>query len=112
MARIIAILSLALIFVILGIINNFVSILPVVGVFAAAAFRLMPSINRIMYSLQSLRFADVVINNLENELNLKNEVLINEHSSFKNFNNLKLRNVSYSYPSTEIPAISDINTNN
>ena len=105
-----AILSLTLIFVILGVFNNnFISILPVIGIFAAAAFRLMPSINRIMYSLQSLRFADVVVANLENELNLKNEVLIDDKFSFKSFNSLKLSNISYSYPSSEFSAISNIN---
>lgn len=44
------------------------TILPAVGVFVAAAFRLMPSLNRVIGSLQALRYARPVIDLLYGEL--------------------------------------------
>lgn len=44
------------------------TLLPTLGLFAAAAFRLMPSVNRIIEGLQSLRFNLPVINVLHEEL--------------------------------------------
>lgn len=48
--------------------QNFNSILILLGVFAAAAFRLLPSINRITSSIQTLRYCSSFIKTLENEL--------------------------------------------
>lgn len=42
--------------------------LPTIGLFGAAAFRLMPSINRCLTSIQSTRFANSAINTLHQEL--------------------------------------------
>jgi ABC-type multidrug transport system fused ATPase/permease subunit len=50
--------------------REFAAILPTVGLFAAAAFRLMPSVNRILGSIQSLRFGLAVTNLLHDELKL------------------------------------------
>jgi ABC-type multidrug transport system fused ATPase/permease subunit len=46
------------------------ALLPTLGVFAAAAFRLMPSINRVMAAVQSVRFSTTVIDTLHKELGL------------------------------------------
>lgn len=46
------------------------SIIPTLGLFAAAAFRLMPSVNRIMGAIQTLRYNLPVINTLYEECNL------------------------------------------
>lgn len=46
------------------------ALLPTLGLFAAAAFRLMPSINRVMVAVQSVRFSAVVINTVHRELKL------------------------------------------
>lgn len=90
--------------------DNFNSFVPVIGVMAAAAFRLMPSINRIMYSLQNLRFADAVIFNLDKELNLKYETSKNEsYNNLKFTKSIKVKNITYNYPSSNYNAISSIN---
>ncbi len=47
-----------------------VELIPTMGVFAAVAFRFLPSANRIMNSLQSIRFAMPVINTLYDEMQL------------------------------------------
>lgn len=46
------------------------ALLPSIGVFAVAAFRLMPSLGRIMGSLQSIRYSVPVIDTLYDELNV------------------------------------------
>ena len=45
-------------------------LLPTLGVFAAAAFRMIPSVNRIMTSLQTVRYSRPVIDLLYKELSL------------------------------------------
>lgn len=43
-------------------------IVPTLGLFAAAAFRLMPSVNRVLAGLQTLRYNGPVVNALHAEL--------------------------------------------
>ena len=45
-------------------------LLPTLGLFAAAAFRLMPSINRVMAALQAVRFSHPVIDTVFKEMQL------------------------------------------
>jgi ABC-type multidrug transport system fused ATPase/permease subunit len=52
--------------------NSVAFILPVMGLFMAAAFRLIPSANRILASIQSLRYTEPVIAVLEKELTTDN----------------------------------------
>jgi len=46
------------------------TLLPTIGLFAAAAFRFMPSVNRVILALQSVRFSLPVIETLHGELQL------------------------------------------
>ncbi len=46
------------------------AILPTLGLFAAVAFRIMPSISKVLSALQSLRFGHVAAHNLHGELTL------------------------------------------
>jgi len=46
------------------------TLLPTIGLFAAAAFRFMPSVNRVILALQSVRFSLPVIDTLHSELQL------------------------------------------
>jgi ABC-type multidrug transport system fused ATPase/permease subunit len=57
-----------------------VEMVPVLAVFAAVAFRLIPSANRLMSSLQSLRFGWTCIGRIEHEMNIP---LINRPVSSK-----------------------------
>ena len=50
--------------------RNMAALLPVLGLFAAAAFRLMPSTNKVLTALNALRFGASVIDNLSQELAL------------------------------------------
>jgi ABC-type multidrug transport system fused ATPase/permease subunit len=85
------------------------NLMPILGLFAAAAFRLMPSINRMLNSIQNVRYASPVINTLHQELCLLNappslrrgEILLFNHS-------LTLEGVGFRYPSAEFPSLCEI----
>jgi ABC-type multidrug transport system fused ATPase/permease subunit len=97
--------------------DNVEKIIIILGVFAAAAFRLMPSANRIINSLQAFRFGIATVDNLSNELKMLNEEIVlkskelngesyqNNLQKFKKFN---LENISYKYPNTEKKILKNI----
>lgn len=89
--------------------------IPTLGIFVSAAFRMIPSLNRIMASTQSIRFAQPVVNILYDELVLIQSVpepsnreqidfrtnirLHNLHFRYDSATNEALKNVSFSIPS-------------
>jgi ABC-type multidrug transport system fused ATPase/permease subunit len=86
------------------------ALIPTLGLFSAAAFRLMPSVNRILSSIQNLRYALPVINTLYVEVRMLND----NHTSRLNLpipfrKSLRLNNVSYSYHEASVEALSNIN---
>ena len=88
-------------------------ILPTLGLFAVAAFRLMPSVNRILGAVQTLRYSLPVVNLLDAELKLVEPKPTNQHiGGFDVFKKgLNLINLKYFYPNTEIPALDGITIN-
>jgi len=84
------------------------SLLSVIAVFGVASFRLLPSLNRIVVSLQSFRYGIPVIHNLFTELNNIKEIS-QPQANFLYFNNqLKINNISYRYPDSKKHALKDI----
>lgn len=87
------------------------SIIPTLGLFAAAAFRLMPSFNRVLRSVQQYRFSFPVINTLYKELSDKSYELdiekVNNNNIFFN-RELRLKNVSYGYGDSNTNALKNI----
>lgn len=89
--------------------RDMASIVPTLGLFAIAAFRLMPSVNRVLGAVQSLRYGLPVINTLHEELKLNAP----EHAA-KNINGLafqheiRLSGISYSYPGASILALNGV----
>lgn len=87
-------------------------VLPTVSLFAAAAFRLMPSLNRLMNSLNKIRFGshalDVICYEfrvLEEEQNL----LVAEEVTVPTLKNqLTLDSVSYHYPNSEEQVLNQV----
>jgi ABC-type multidrug transport system fused ATPase/permease subunit len=71
-----------------------------IALFAAAAFKILPSLNRFIYSLQSLKFSKNIINILTKDLAVKNNK-VNFFAKKKKiilFNNkIEIKNVSFSY---------------
>lgn len=85
------------------------ALLPTLGLFAAAAFRLMPSVNRVLGAVQSLRYSLPIIDVLHTELNLATSKVANTHSLVMPFHaELELCQVTYTYPGAAESALKDI----
>lgn len=85
------------------------AILPTLGLFAAAAFRLIPSVNRMVIAGTSLRYGVPAINTLHTEMQL---AVAEENGApgqvlfFKSM--LELSGVSYVYPNAAAPSLNDV----
>lgn len=87
----------------------FEAVLPALGLFAAVAFRLMPSVNRMMGAVQSLRYSIPVIDTLSTEFNLAvPEVAVTSRSVMPFRATLELNHISYAYPGGAEPVLKDI----
>ena len=86
------------------------AILPTLGLFAAAAFRIMPSLNRVLGAVQSLRYGLPVIDILHAELKLvTTSDVATTHLPVTPFRAaLELSRITYAYPGTAEPALKDI----
>ncbi|MEJ0084669.1 MAG: ABC transporter ATP-binding protein [Pseudomonadota bacterium] len=110
MLEIIAVAALAvLVIMLLSEGRPLASLVPTIGLFGAAAFRVMPSANRIMNSIQIMRHAKPAINSLALEM----ETLASAEKSsgvqpltFER--TLSVQDASFTYPGTDSPALRDI----
>lgn len=110
--EVLAVLSMVCVIIIL--INQqwkWTEILPVVGLFAAAAFRLAPSANRILISLQTFRYyrpvLDVVLEELKRVGDEKSSDL--KRRNLQAIKSISLNRVSFSYPGRKQRALNNIN---
>jgi ABC-type multidrug transport system fused ATPase/permease subunit len=87
-------------------------LIPIIGVFVAAAFRLIPSANRIVTSIQAFKFAAPVLEVMYNEFKIirnteKNNSIKSE--SKLNFSiEIKLNNVNFKYLNSNSNALQSI----
>lgn len=99
----------SLVLVMLGRGKPLEALLPTLGLFAAAAFRLMPSIVRIMNSFQMFRFYRPVIDTLYDELSHVDTPPDQELKRIPPFlAELELRDVSFQYPNTAAFALRNV----
>jgi len=91
--------------------KSFESLIPTLGLFAAAAFRLMPSANRIIRCIQKFRYALPSIDVLSKELHLikNNKVLKKEAKPLLLEHHIELKHIDYIYPETDQKVLNDIN---
>ena len=85
-------------------------IVTTLGVFVAASFRLLPSINRVIVSLQSIRFLKPSLDIIFNEMKLESLSNSAKHKNTLRFNNeICINNLSFKF-SKELPnVLSNIN---
>jgi ABC-type multidrug transport system fused ATPase/permease subunit len=91
------------------------SILPTVGLFAAAAFRLLPSVNRILINSQSLRYGLPAINSLYEDFQLQ---VPESETGTKSIGKsaglqeaIRFVDITYNYPDASTSALIDISIN-
>ena len=104
---IIALATLVITMIIQG--HNIARIVPVLGLFTASSFRLMPSINKMLTSVQTLRYTLPVVNILYEEFNLPapdpNAQTGKNTKVFRD--EIRLINISYTYPDTPKPTLNN-----
>ncbi len=89
--------------------KNMASLVPTLGLFVASAFRLLPSISRVLTAIQSMRYGLPVIEVLHDELSLKYQDNENcTENIFKFSSEIQLANVNYSYPNSSIRSLNEV----
>jgi ABC-type multidrug transport system fused ATPase/permease subunit len=99
----------ALVLTMLGQGKSIEALIPTLGLFAAAAFRLMPSVSKVLTAIQNLRYARPVIDKLTRELASVQQGVSSadvEPLSFRE--TLSLENVNYAYPEAPGKALVDV----
>jgi ABC-type multidrug transport system fused ATPase/permease subunit len=114
--ELLSVIGMAVLIIIMALQNKpFDLVLPTLGIFLVAAFRLIPSLNRIMSSVQTVRFMQSTIDILYSEfLNIRQIELVqsiekNEKAIFNS--ELVASNLSFSYPNTSSKVIKNISIN-
>lgn len=85
-------------------------VLPLVGVFGVASYRLLPAFQQVFYGLAQVRFYQPALNIVYNDLRTYNQLLPprSDIEPLRLKAKIELRNVSFSYPNCERPAISQV----
>ena len=92
--------------------NSSETVIPILGVFAAAAFRTLPSVTRVLHAIQSLRYSvpitDLLIKEYKDFSKADDKKIIrkNEPINFKSL--FKLNNITYKYDNSSNPAINNL----
>ncbi len=84
------------------------TMLPTLGVFLAAAFKMIPSINKILASTQVIRMGVPVVDGLYAEFKLISDTLNFGHGVMDFSKGIELKNVVYQYPNTSQEALRNI----
>lgn len=85
------------------------AVLPTLGLFAAAAFRLIPSVNRVLGAVQTLRYGLAMIDTLYAEYRLAAPEVAGARTPVKPFRAaLELSNVTYAYPGASVAALNGV----
>jgi ABC-type bacteriocin/lantibiotic exporter with double-glycine peptidase domain len=82
--------------------------LPVLALFAASAFRILPSVNRIISSVQTLQFSRPVIATLHKDLLLSMVERVEQNEQLKEFSELKIDRISFSYSGATRKSLSEV----
>ena len=100
-----------LVFINLDVKNN-TALIPIIGAFTAAAFRMVPSINKIISSLQNIKFSYPSIKVIRNEIfneNSKDNNIDKDLNKKVYFDKFELKNISFKYSNDQQEILKNIN---
>ncbi|KGT48278.1 ABC transporter ATP-binding protein [Acinetobacter sp. HR7] len=105
-------IGLAMLLVVLG--KDVSEILPVLGLYGFAAYRMLPAAQNIYRAISQIKFSQQVLNILIPEFDLEKEKsskdLINHAASLEFEQTIRLENISFAYPNyPDKPVLCDIN---
>tara|TARA_B100001057_G_scaffold441050_1_gene475373 strand:+ start:580 stop:2310 length:1731 start_codon:yes stop_codon:yes gene_type:complete len=108
-----AVLSLTgLIFFLLILNYSFSSLLVIVGLFSAAAFKILPSVNKILNSFVNMRYGLSSVEMIHKDLNMsspKEEKQSTKNQKINLVSDIELKNISYKYPDNENKILNNVN---
>lgn len=87
--------------------RDYADIIPIAGLFGAAAFRILPSFNRVNTGVQALQNAKPILINLLNDLKYKSIIKINYIDKFPN--KLTFENICYHHSNSQKQVIKNLN---
>lgn len=87
--------------------NSFALIIPTLGMFTAAAFRLMPSVNRVLVSLQNLRYSKPTLDLVYREMHQRQAEPVSQAAAsvFKFERTIELINIGFTYAERSRPVL-------
>ena len=88
--------------------NGLDEVMPVIGLFGVAAFRILPATYQILANLQSISRSKPVLSYLTRDFALKVEPMESSNQPGSEFSGIELRNLKFSYSGTQIDALADI----
>ena len=88
--------------------NEASEIVPVVGLFAATAFRVLPSINKIVGSKQQLKVSRAAIEAIHSDLHLPKRILSPNQSDQLGFESIEVGNMVFSYEGINNPVLKGV----
>lgn len=86
-------------------------LLPVLGMFAYAGFRLKPSLNQIFEGINAIRYSSAAVNDLYEDLRRGEEwsdETLERADRIAFQDSIEVRNATFTYPGSAVPAISDV----
>ncbi len=110
--EVLAVVGLAGLIVLMVIQNKPMDLLmPTLGVFVAAAFRMIPSVNRIMTSIQTMRYSEPVLDVLYDEFSLikSSEKFPQSGTKLNPFTEFVISDLAFKYESADSKALNGIN---
>ena len=84
-------------------------IVPVIGLFALSAFRVLPSVNKIVNGMQTLRVSRSTIETIHHDLGLSTREKSGRCDSGFQFTSLSTQNLCFRYDMTEVDVLNDVN---
>ena len=109
--ELIAIISfLIIIFYNIIFIENVESLITLLSLFGLAAFRMLPSANKIIHAQQSLRFSKPSIDRLDEEMTHSNDTLfVDDNYKELNWKTIEFKNLSFNYEENKKPIFKNLN---
>jgi ABC-type multidrug transport system fused ATPase/permease subunit len=88
--------------------KDYGTILPTLGLFAVAAFRMIPSAIKILNAVQNIRYNEVSINIIYEDLKLEIPELVLSTSEIIKFKSLEVKLLNFSYPDSSNLVLNNI----
>ena len=92
---------------------DIIKIFPILALLGASAFKILPSINRILGQIQVLNFSKISYSKVYDEIKLHENFEVDkikkENSKKLTFNTIKIKNLHFTYPNSTKEILKDIN---